>query len=260
LYRFDLPHEVTSFNKRNKQVLALLPKLNEALDTVFKKRVTADRQGVTVFFLGRLCVKDFSEILLLSSNGYGFAALQILRGMFEKLVDATYLHNNPNEVDAFWNYYLVQLKKFGLDDVAKKCDVNWEQVIESFKHKTKKGSRTQPRWSTKNLVLMAEEVGLKDFLTSAYYLPNLYVHNSSAEILFAVKTEEDGSMSPADYGTAEEIGMADIAFFQAYLLLLKTMALEVEHYGWDQDEPLVQRCIDDFGERVQLLKKVRAKS
>jgi len=97
MIQFSLPEEEHWFSERHPGFLELLPTLNDTLDNVLKHTVTADRQGVTVFMLGRRCANDFSEILLLASNGYGFAALQILRSMFEKLVDARYLHDNPTE-------------------------------------------------------------------------------------------------------------------------------------------------------------------
>jgi hypothetical protein len=245
MFRFDLPNEVEAFNERNRQAVALLPHFSDTLYRVFNKSVQSDRKGLTVFMLGRLCAKDFSEILLLSSNGHGFAALQVLRSMFEKLVDASYLNSHLNEVDAFWNYHFVNLEKLGWEEIAEKYNVEWRQIAASFKTRTKKGKRrTQSRWSPHSLVTMANEVGLGDQLQSAYYLPNLFVHNSPAEILFSLETEANGKLSPVDRGGTEEKRFADIAFFQGYLLVLKTMALVIEHYGWDEDEQVVQDCAD----------------
>ena len=36
--------------------------------------------------LGRICVEEFNEILLLAGNGRGVGALKVLRGMFERAV------------------------------------------------------------------------------------------------------------------------------------------------------------------------------
>jgi hypothetical protein len=245
-FRFDLPDEVRLFNERNRQFLSLISKLNDAVYTVTSKRVSANRHGLTIFFLTRFCAKDFSEILLLSSNGYGFAAQQVLRSMFEKLVDASYLHKHPNEVDAFWEYFLVQLEKLGFESVAQKCDPDWRVIVDKFKTKTKKGNRTQTRWSPKSLVAMAKEVGMDADLSSSYYLPNLYVHNSAVEILFSLQQETDGTFTPVDSGTEEERNLADGACLLGYLLLLKALNLAVDHYGWKQDEPLIQDCVNDL--------------
>lgn len=253
-FGFDQAERVRLFNERNSKVLNLIPKLNDALDAVFKHRVTGNRQGLTVFILGRLCAKDFSEILLLSSNGFGFAALQILRSMFEKVVDASYLHANPTEIDAFWDYYFIQLEKMGLVDLAKKLDPNWKAIAESFKKKTKRGTRTQPRWADKDLVSTAKKVGLGDYLKEVYYLPNLFIHNSSAEVMFGLKVEADGSLTPIDYNSPEELQMADIAFIYACFLLFKVLDVEVQHYGWTENETLLQNCLDEFVERLKAQK------
>jgi hypothetical protein len=251
LFRFEQAEQVKLFNERNGRVLNLLPKFNNTQYTVFNHRVTANRQGLTIFILGRLCAKDFSEILLLSSNGFGFAALQILRSMFEKLVDALYLHANPSETDAFWDYYLIQLEKLGFTDTAKRLDPDWQTVAKKFKKKTKKGTRTQPRWASQDLVKVAKDVGLGDYLKEAYYLPNLFIHNSSAEVMFSLQPEPDESLTPTDYNSPEEINIADVAFIYAFFFLLRILELEVEHYGWTEDKTIVQDCIDEFIERAK---------
>src|SRR6266446_4549512 len=170
MIHFSQPDEERSFNDRHSKFLELLPSFNDAIDNVFKHTVMADREGLTVFMLGRRCANDFSEILLLASNGYGFAALQLLRGMFEKLVDARYLHEHPKEVDNFWDYHLVLLVKLGYEDIAAKFDPDWNTKVARFKQPSKKGFRTQPRWNKLTLVDEAKEVGFGGHLHGAYYL------------------------------------------------------------------------------------------
>jgi hypothetical protein len=256
MFGFDLPNEVALFNERNRQALDLLPRFSDTIYRVSKKSVPSNREGLTVFMLCRLCIKDFSEILLLSSNGYGFAALQVLRGMFEKLVDATYLHRQPNEVGAFWDYYLVQLEKLGWEKIAEKYDKDWKQIVATFKTKTKRGkTRTRPRWSQHSLVAIAKDVGMEHLLHECYYLPNLFVHNSPAEILFSLETEADGTISPVDRGGKEEKRFADNAFFLGYTLVLQTLSLVMEHYGWEEDESLVQNCADELEACIRAMHK-----
>ena len=182
--------------------------------------------------LGRRCSTDFEEILLLTSNGHGFAALQVLRSMFEKLVDARYLHKHPVEVDAFWNYYFVQIERLNYQDIADKTNPDWRRIAAKFKSKGKKGTRTQPRWAKDNLVKMAKDQGLEDSLKHAYYLPNLFIHNSVADILFALEQDPNGKFTPIDFNKPKERTMADMAIIQAFLLLLETLELQIEHYGW----------------------------
>jgi len=242
---FDLPHEVELFNERNREAIDLLERFNDTIYTVTNRAVPLNRQGLTIFMLCRLCLKDFSEILLLSSNAHGFAALQVLRSMFEKLVDATYLHSHPNEIDAYWNYYLVQLEKMGWEQIAENYDKNWKEKVAAFKTTNKKGKqRTQARWSRHDLVKIANDVGVRDLLSGCYYLPNQFVHNSPAEILFSLETDANGKFTPVDHGGKEERHFADVAFAQGYLLVLKTLALLIDHYGWKEYDAMVQEGAD----------------
>lgn len=251
ILHFSHPDEEQLFSERNAKLLQLLPTLNDALDNVFSHTVMGDRQGLTVFMLGRRCSNDFAEILLLASNGYGFAALQVLRSMFEKLVEATYLHRCPEQVDAIWDYYFVELEKLGYQDIAGKLDPDWEAIVAKFKKLGKKNARTQPRWSKHNLVQTARDIGLGDLLHSAYYLPNLFVHNSIAEILFSLEEDSNGRFTPVDFNNPSERRMADVAVHQSLFLLLKILELEIQHYGWKDSEPAVQKYLDQFGSYLQ---------
>jgi hypothetical protein len=258
MIHFSLPDEEHWFNERHSSFLQLLPTLNDTLDNVLKHTVMADRQGITVFMLGRRCANDFSEILLLASNGYGFAALQILRSMFEKLVDARYLHEHPKEVDNFWDYHLVLLVKLGYQDIAQRFDSEWENKVAKFKTFGKKRNRTQPRWTKLSLVDEAKQVGLGDHLSGAYSLPNAFVHNSSAEILFALEADKNGRFTPQDFNNPNERRMADAALHQGLLFLILILQLEVEHYGWEDSALEVQQFLDRFGSYLQSLNERKA--
>ena len=64
----------------------------------FEDSMTAGR---IIFYLGRMAVDDFGEILTLAGNGRGFGAYKIVRGMYERVVTAFYLEKNPAEARAF---------------------------------------------------------------------------------------------------------------------------------------------------------------
>jgi hypothetical protein len=258
MIHFSLPEEERWFNEQHSSFLELLPALNDTLDNVLKHTVTADRQGITVFMLGRRGANDFSETLLLASNGYGFAALQILRSMFEKLVDARYLHEHPKEVDSFWDYHLILLVKLGYQDIAHSFDFEWENKVAQFKTSGTKRNRTQPRWSRLSLVDEAKQVGLGDHLHGAYSLPNAFIHNSSAEILFALEADTNGRFTPQDFNNPNERRMADVALHQGLLFLILILQLEVEHYGWEDSALEVQQFLDRFGSYLQSLNESKA--
>ena len=149
-------------------------------------------------------------------------------------------------MDAFWDYHLVQLEKLDYADIATKFDPNWQTIVAQFKKKGKKGVRTQPRWAKDSLVKMANDVGLDAHLKPAYYLPNLFIHNSAAEIMFGLEEAENGRIMPVDSNNPKERRMADIGVVQAIFLLLRMLELAIEHYGWNDSTSLVRNCVDSF--------------
>jgi hypothetical protein len=253
---FSQPDEERLFNERHSKLLDFLPHLNETLDNVFKHTVMGDRAGLTVFMLGRRCANDFSEILLLASNSYGFACLQLLRSMFEKLVDARYLQKHPEEVDNFWDYHLVLLVKLGYEDAAAKFDPEWDRKVAKFKRPHKKGFRTQSRWNKLTLVDEAKQVGLGDHLQGTYYLPNAFIHNSAAELLFALEADENGRFTPKDFNNPDERRMADVALQQALFFLLEVLKLQLEHYGWTDSASLLQNLFRDYETYLRFVNSV----
>jgi hypothetical protein len=253
VFHFSQPTEEHLFSERNAELLNLLPDLNNAMDSVFKHTVTANREGLTVFMLGRRCSNDLAEIFLLASNGYGFAALGVLRSMFEKFVDATYLHQHPDKVDAFWNYYFIQLEKLGWEDIAESIDPNWHASASEFKKEVNKRKRTQQRWAKENLVQAVKDLGLEAHLKSGYYLPNVFIHNSAAEILFGLKKDTNGRFTPVDSNNPSERGMADLALRHGIVLLLNVLDLEIKHYAWDDSKPVFQVALDKITAQLQSL-------
>ncbi|HYR38112.1 MAG TPA: DUF5677 domain-containing protein [Methylomirabilota bacterium] len=61
--------------------------------------------------LGRHVPEDFSEILLLSGNGYGIGAFKLLRGLYERVVTMTYLLQHPEKAEDFADWHLIEKQK-----------------------------------------------------------------------------------------------------------------------------------------------------
>ncbi len=248
VFNFQQQKEIELFSKRNQKLLWQLDSLNDALDHVFSHTPIADKEHITIFMLGRRCANDFAEICLLGSNGFGFAAMMILRSMFEKLVDATYLHLNPTEIDSFWDYNFVALKKLGFEDIAKERDSDWEKKVNSFRGNS---GRLQPRWTKADLVSVAKKVGLEKYLRQAYYVPNSFIHSSVEEIYMCLKKEEDDSITLIDFENETERSFADIALGYSWALIIRVMKLEIEHYNWTDSEAVFQKCFDSYMEYVK---------
>jgi hypothetical protein len=51
--------------------------------------------NIASFVLARTAIDDFSELLILASNGWGIGALKTLRGMYERVVTSAYVALEP---------------------------------------------------------------------------------------------------------------------------------------------------------------------
>src|SRR6266852_4726800 len=85
--------------------------LEELRDKVFQRGGVGDKLDRLIFGLGLVCAEDFQQTLVLCGNGFGIGALQIVRGMYERLVTAAFLLKQPDKVDDFIDYHCVQERK-----------------------------------------------------------------------------------------------------------------------------------------------------
>jgi len=109
---FGYPEEWKDFEKRNPLFLERFPRLQKAMEIAFDRTAPLE-EPIDKFILmfGRLCIEDFSEILLCCGNGYGHAAQKLLRGLYERAVTLRYLHEHPKEIENFLDYYHVGQRK-----------------------------------------------------------------------------------------------------------------------------------------------------
>lgn len=139
------PDEWKSFQQRQRPFLKRYHNLAAAMDVAFIRRALLEAPiDKFVFQYGRLCCEDFHEISLACGNGYGIAALKLLRTFYEQAVELCYISEHPEELSAFWNYgYVAQhkilkpiLSTFGKNAVdsklAEEVERKFNEVKEQF--------------------------------------------------------------------------------------------------------------------------------
>lgn len=228
-FRFLYDAEIQLFARRNKNFALAFDKLNSSIDQIVKqvRTDTSERLNVTIYMLSRLCIRHYESILLLASTGHGFSATRILRSMFEKLVDALYLKLEPSNLDDYWDYYFVEMKKMGYEHIAAKMDADYKEKIRRFEGKKNKRSR----WSTLNLVSQAKKVGFdEDIIRMVYRHSNSFVHSSLDEILSSLLSEQDGSLTPTEGSSEQERRTADVAVTLSTHLIRNVLQLLVQHF------------------------------
>src|SRR3954471_1992262 len=103
--RFGNPAEWQAFAERRPRFLERWERLRAALDATFSRALgDVTRDQLLLLVMGRRCVEDFMEILLLCGNAEGYGAQKLLRSMFEQVVTLTYLHQNRDKIDAYIRY------------------------------------------------------------------------------------------------------------------------------------------------------------
>lgn len=190
--------EWTAFAGSHLEFTRRFGNLSKAIDTAFQRiHQTSTPMERTVYFLGRLAVEEFMEILLLCANGYGIGAQKLLRGMYGRAVTARYLYKFPDEVDNYLAFHRVTDHKFlmaihstmGHDVFSPERTKQIEQDFKAVKDrfmipdcKTCETTRLNHTWSRVDIVSMARmsDENLWRLIVPAYYQPTQEAHSGAS--------------------------------------------------------------------------------
>jgi hypothetical protein len=260
-------HRVTGIGKQDQQdaflarhaeFFARIEHLLAVENAAFDRTLQAS--GFTnpvIFYLGIRSVQDFNAIALLAANGDALPALALVRGMYERVVTAAYLHEHPAEAEAFAEYDYVQRYKVArrikeavplTTAQAEQFDelrTEYERVRERFlvtdcaKCKT---TSVGPSWSKLSFVAMAGQVPPLDaLLVPAYYDPLAQAHSTLHSITSVLSAANGDLEFRKDY-TAQ----ADETFHLAYLLLMHVFKIQAQHFQLADLDTALERAITDY--------------
>jgi len=257
---FGLPEEWNVFLKTHKEFLDRQASLVALLDRTFTREISVQRpaDGV-VFFMGRLCVEDFMEILLMCGNGYGIGAMKLLRAMYEQAVTMGYLAKHPEEADMFLNYSKIHAyKRLGhlqneeraqffsqsqIDDIR----TNYESVKEIYTEmicKKCRKKRVQASWSKLDLLTMAREAELDGLYHSCYFEPTLQMHATDSSLIWRFEKREDGELG---FDASAQRQWASTVLMLAHSLMIHVLLIQNKYFNLSIDEDLESR-FQDFKE------------
>jgi hypothetical protein len=241
-----------------------IPAIQNALATaekVFLRTIASDKPSDRVgFYLGRICVEDFNEILLLAGNGNGIGALKVLRGMFERAVTSAYVLQNPGEAERFLDYHKVHkykaynhAKKLGAfgpkisDETVKQIQDEFSAVKANYMEEIcvpcgKK--RLMSTWTKLDTASMAHKVGkgYEDIYYDAFYQPTLQVHSTVASLMARLEISPRGTLT---FKCGAQRNESDKAVILAHNLLLRVLDSQNRHFGFGLDGDL-QKNLEDF--------------
>jgi hypothetical protein len=219
----------------------------------FEDKVMADR---LVFGLGRIIADDFGELVTLVGNGRGIGAYKILRGMYERLVTATFIAKNPSESrpfvedDAIKRWKLWQQAFEVMPDLADTLPKQEIQALEDEYRRvrakraesncSKCGQpKTQEAWTRVDLASMARkaDVDLSKLYGACYLMPTFHSHATGFGVGTRFQRTADGRTSYRETSEPE----ASQAIALAHTLLLKHLGLQDEYFKLGLEKEIQER-------------------
>ena len=210
-----------------------------------------------VFLLGRACVDDFFEILVLAGSGYGFGALKILRSLYEKAVASRFIASKPELAQDFVDYGSVTQWKLmrsleavlgdkaidpkDREDVTKR----YEAIKQRFENEKcdKCGLARYRTWADEDLVTMASQFEiLKSLLPTAYYMPMSHTHATAATLAQRLDINDDG----IKFSTTAGRDQSDNALTVGHAVLMDVLDLQASLFKVAGLPEALKQCEEDF--------------
>jgi hypothetical protein len=261
---FGYADEGKAFSETYSIFLEKVPRLVNTLNKVFCRTFDSRGHGDGIIYhLGRLCVEDFLEIMLLCQNGLGFGGLKLLRGLYERTVTMAYIAKNPSEARTFIDYYhinrskeLNHAKEAGVDiikhisenvieDIKRKFDATKDKykVVICKKCKT---TRIHFSWSNLDLASMAKKVDLGGlFYLKCYYQPTMHDHASLYSIIERLNESKEVGNGDLIFDESIQREQIPISLSYAHALMLYNLAVQNEFFSLKLDEEL-RELLDDY--------------
>jgi|SRR6266850_4607797 len=242
---FGKPSEQRAFNARHQDFVAYLPSLEKLGNAVFNGKLTLSGEAdLVICLLGGRSFEEFNEILLLCANGYGIAAMRLLRGLFETALTARFLHVNPERIADYLDFATIDEFKF----LQAKRRIDGESSVDQGQFEAVRKERDAmlsrytipckkcgepgpaPSWFRGGVPSMVDAVGpeLRALLLQAYYEPTRRIHASVRSILERMQKNLNGSLS---FDVDSQHRQADWVICTSHGLLLSAIELQVEHFG-----------------------------
>ena len=241
-----------AFQDRHVAFFERFERLREAVNDVFNRTITADELvDPIVFYLGSRAIDDFLGVLILSANDNALSATALLRGMYERVVTARYLHDHPQEAEAFLDFDVVQQRRTAQqirrtfpaasvpEDEFRQLEERYQGVKDKFLVKCDNCGhpRIGPTWSKLDFVSLAGKTGeLGDLIVPGYYWPTAQAHATlrSVESLLEQRPGEPPALK------LEHFAESDQAFKLAHLLLLHVLQVQFDHFRL----PMLERALE----------------
>jgi Family of unknown function (DUF5677) len=262
LIQYGFPEDWVRFANRHSEFTHRFHNLADAIDIGFSRvHEQASAAEKIVYFLGRTAIEDFMEILLLCGNGYGIGGQKLIRGLYERVVTASYIFSHPDEATEFADYIKVARRKYlssvqdtmGRDfvsnETAAKIVEEYQAVKSQFmvtdckKCETKKLNHS---WSKLDIPAMARETeGLYKLIVPAYFEPTQEIHSTLGSV-FSRLAPESNSVDGMMFDSRSQEDRADRAIITGHAITLINLGLQKECFKIAELEVPLDICGADY--------------
>ena len=251
----------SDFDRRHPQWSAVMSRLWDAMNLAFSRRQIMDSQiEKFVYFYGNLVTEDFMELFLMAANGYGYGAMKLLRSTYEHTVTLKYLHDHPDELQAFFDFDRVQqyklmkpiLETFGESvmppDIVSETERRYAEVkdkfmVKSCKSKTCDEKRVGHAWSKRDFVSMAKTTGaIGSVIVPGYFIPLRHAHSTLRAMMERLE-KRDGYLG---FERESQAGEADQALMTAHNCVLVALEIQDERFKIPGLKSAIENCVRDW--------------
>lgn len=214
------------------------------------------KANIASFVLARIAIDEFSEILVLASNGYGLGAIKILRSLYERVVTSAYIAQHPEVsralVDSVWIHRLKvwkMLRKVSpsagagietaqIEELEKEASAAQSRINESICSKCKQIIQVHA-WTKVPLSTMAEKLGpaLSGLYLLGYQIPTALGHTTGESVNSKMEQTEDGSWTYRMDSSRE----TKHALCVGHNLILQLLGQQNEQFGYGLEDLLAPR-------------------
>lgn len=259
---YGFPDAASAFDQRHPHWQVVMTRLHGVINLAFTRThgVMANAIDRFVYFYGNLVAEDFMEVFLMAANGYGFGAMKLLRSMYEHAVTLKYLHEHPDELQAFFDFDRVQQYKlvkqiidtFGEDALhpdtistteQEYAEVKDEFMVKSCKSKTCSEQRVGHTWSKLDFVSMAKRTGaLGTLIVPDYFVPLRHAHST-----FRAMTDRlEMWQGQVGFQRESQPKESDGALMAAHNCLLVALEVQKERFNIPGLEQAIQNSVRDW--------------
>lgn len=251
----------SAFNERHPRWGEVFRRLEDCINMAFTRVQVMDEPIERfVYFYGNLVIEDFMEVFIMAANGLGFGSMKLLRSMYEHTVTLKYLHEHPDELQAFFDFDHVQqyklmhpiLETFGPDGLPPGTIADAEQkytqvkdrfMVKSCRSKTCEEKRVNHTWSKLHFPAMAKKTGaIGTLIVPGYFIPLRHAHSTYRAMRERLAMQND-HMS---FNRESQPQEADQALSLAQNCVLVTLEVQDERFTVAGLKAAIEECARDW--------------